>query len=205
MAIPATLPSIDSYIDSIPQWQQDIMCKLRQWIHQAAPDVEEDIKWGAPYFLVNSNSIVWMFAAKNWVHFAFPQGALLSSNHNLFEPTNNKAKRSIYFSQGYDMHEPQVKALIAQAVALARSSRKIDLGIPKAGSQIFELPGEYELFLKQHKLLGSYKKRPYYQQKGWVQWIEAAKHEATKDRRRQTMLIELRDGTYMPPKKSTEI
>ena len=40
-----------------------------------------------------------------------------------------------------------------------------------------------------------------YQQRGWIEWIESAKQEDTRQRRAHSMLKELKEGTYMPPKK----
>jgi hypothetical protein len=192
--------TIDKYIDQLPMWQQSIMRHLRQWIHEAAPDVQEDSKWGAPYFSVNRHGLAWIFSAKDWVHFGFRQGALLSQSE-LFVPTANKAQRAIHFRNQPDMHQAQVQALIVQAVAIARAGKKVNLQPTKPGSQHFDLPDIYHQLLSQHHLIEAYKKRPYYQQKGWIQWIDEAKQETTKDKRRRAMLDQLSDGTYMPTNK----
>ena len=90
--------------------------------------------------------------------------------------------------------------MIKQAVQNNKEGRKVEFATTKPGSKVFELPAEYSQILKQNNLLDKYKDRPYYQQKGWIEWIESAKTEATKQKRIAMMLSELKHNQYMPPK-----
>jgi hypothetical protein len=47
-----------------------------------------------------------------------------------------------------------------------------------------------------------YWQRPYYQQKGYIQWLDLAKRPETRIKRLNKMIIELEQRTYMPPKKT---
>ncbi|HUS26762.1 MAG TPA: DUF1801 domain-containing protein [Nevskiaceae bacterium] len=189
-----------AYITHIDHaWQRKVLTRLRELVHQADPDMVEGIKWGTPAFEHNG-LVVWMFCAKEWVHFSFPQGALLDAGHGLFEDTANKAQRTLKFRKGDVLPEKLIIKLVRQAVANNLADKKVDFKVPKAGERSFDVPHEYEVFLKENGLLDAYNERPYYQQKGWVQWIEEAARDETRAKRRKTMLKELRDGTYMPPK-----
>jgi hypothetical protein len=49
-------PRVDEYIESLPDWQQDICRKVRDLVHAADPDVAETIKrTRLPYFTLNGN------------------------------------------------------------------------------------------------------------------------------------------------------
>lgn len=194
--------AIDAYIAKQPQWQKDILTTLRDTIHQADLDIKEVIKWGAPTF-EDHGIVAWMFCASEWVHFSFIQGALLDPSHGLFEEgkeSSSKAKRTIKFTKGQHIPADIIANLVKEAVSNNRSGKKVDFKIPKAGTQVFDVPKEYEDYLKEHKLLDEYKSRAFYQQRGWIEWIESAKHEDTRQKRAQMMLRELETGQYMPIK-----
>ena len=49
-------PGVDSYIDRLPPWQQDICSELRGIVWDAAPEIEETIKRSVqPYFVLDGN------------------------------------------------------------------------------------------------------------------------------------------------------
>ena len=195
-------PQIDAYIQKQADWQQPILKLLRQLTHQAEPEIVEEIKWGAPTFSLQGQ-VVWMPSATNWIHFSFPQGKLLDTPVQGWEEeinTTSKAKRTLKFSKVEDINQSELITLIKQAVQNNKEGRKVEFATTKPGSKVFELPAEYSQILKQNNLLDKYKDRPYYQQKGWIEWIESAKTEATKQKRIAMMLSELKHNQYMPPK-----
>jgi hypothetical protein len=195
-------PEVDAYIAEQEPWKQEILQVVRAAVHRADPEIEELIKWGTPS-LEHAGPVVWLFCASEWVHVSFRQGALLDVPEGFWEEdetTESKAKRTIKLRQGDEVPVAQIEKLVAQAVDNNLAGRTVDFGAPKPGSREFDLPKEYEDFLRENGLLDEYEARPYYQQKGWIQWIEMAKQPETVDKRMQKMLQELRDGTYMPSK-----
>jgi hypothetical protein len=51
-----TDPRVDDYINSLPDWQQDICRRVRDLVHAADPDVTETIKrTNRPYFTLQGN------------------------------------------------------------------------------------------------------------------------------------------------------
>lgn len=195
-------PAIDAYITTQPAWQRDILNTLRKAIHKADPQVLETIKWGAPTF-EDHGIVAWMFTASKWVHFSFPQGALLDPSHGMFEEgkdSASKAKRTIKFLEGQHIPSDIIMSLVKEAAANNRAGKKVDFKIAKPGTREFDVPPEYEDYLKEHDLFEAYRERPFYQQRGWIEWIEGAKHEDTRQKRAQAMLRELQTGQYMPSK-----
>src|SRR5438552_1796187 len=64
----ATDPRIDAYIDSLPDWQQQVCRKVRDLVHAADPEVAETIKRSKlPYFVLEGN-ICALLAAKDHVN-----------------------------------------------------------------------------------------------------------------------------------------
>jgi hypothetical protein len=60
--------TIDQYIDLFPQEVRDILQRLRQAIKQAAPEVEEAIKYRMPTFVFHGN-LVYFAAWKKHIGF----------------------------------------------------------------------------------------------------------------------------------------
>jgi hypothetical protein len=68
MAIYQTDPRVDDYINSLPNWQQDICRRVRDLVHAADRDVTETIKrTDRPYFTLQGN-ICALLAAKDHVN-----------------------------------------------------------------------------------------------------------------------------------------
>lgn len=192
-------PAIDQYISGLDQaWWQKTVKQLRQVVHQADPEIVEEIKWGTPFFS-HQGGVAWIFCAKLWVHLGFPQGALLDDSHGLFEPTNNKAKRTIKITEGQAIPTEIIAGLVKQAVENNLGGRKVTF--KPAPKQSVELPHDVSQAINMAGLEDDYWVRPYYQQKGYLQWIGQAKHDETRQKRIAKMLNELREGTYMPPRK----
>jgi hypothetical protein len=63
-----TNPRVDDYINSLPDWQQDICHKVRQLVHQADPEVKEEIKRSVqPYFTVEGRNVIALLGTKDHV------------------------------------------------------------------------------------------------------------------------------------------
>jgi len=51
-----TNPRVDDYIAALPAWQRDVCEDVRRLIHEAAPDINEEIKFtNRPYFTWDGN------------------------------------------------------------------------------------------------------------------------------------------------------
>lgn len=60
---------IDSYIERAPAFAQPILKEIRARIHEAFPNVEESIKWNAPFFLKEGRLLASMAAFKQHAKF----------------------------------------------------------------------------------------------------------------------------------------
>jgi hypothetical protein len=193
----ATDPRIDQYIKNQQDWQQAILLRIRAAIHSGDPDIAEDIKWGAPYY-EHEGGVAWTFCANEWVHLSFRQGALLDDSHGLFEPTTNKAMRTIKFKKHSEVPAEVLASLASQAVANNQAGTKIKF-TPEPKKELV-ISGDIQTELNAHKLADVYQKRPYYQRKGYLEWVNSAKRDDTRNKRIQIMIEELENGTFMPPK-----
>jgi uncharacterized protein YdeI (YjbR/CyaY-like superfamily) len=66
-----TDPRVDSYLAGLPAFAQPILTHLRALVHQAAPGVDETIKWGRPFFTLDGRMLAMMSAFKAHCIFGF--------------------------------------------------------------------------------------------------------------------------------------
>lgn len=196
-------PEVTNYINNLKiDWQRDVVTQLRHLIHRADSQINETVRWGTPAF-DHSGPVVWLFCANDWVHFAFIQGVLLDDSHGLFEEkadSASKAKRTIKIKEGDKIPSAPIAQLIKQAVANNLVGKKIKFK-PEPKKPVI-LPDDMKAKLRSAGLEDDYWKRPYYQQKGYIQWVGEAKHDETRQKRIRTMIEELEGDSYMPPKRN---
>ena len=58
----ATDPRVDAYFKKVPSYAHPVFVYLRQLVHSAIPDIDEDIKWGKPAFTYKGKNLA-SFAA----------------------------------------------------------------------------------------------------------------------------------------------
>ncbi len=121
-----TSPSqlISSQIAELADWRGEMLARLRELIHEAAPDIMEEWKWStavwSQYGLVCSAG-----AFKDHVKLNFFQGATLKDPKGLFNSgLDAKATRAIDFNEGDSIDGPALKDLVRAAVVHNMSSGK---------------------------------------------------------------------------------
>ncbi len=115
---------IDNQIAELSDWRGSLMARLRQLIHEAAPDIAEEWKWGTPVW--SQNGMVCSAGAfKDHVKLNFFQGAFLPDPKHLFNAgLDAKATRAIDFDEGGNIDEADLKELIHAAVLYNQSGEK---------------------------------------------------------------------------------
>ena len=117
---------IDASIEELNDWRGETLARIRTLIHEADPEVVEEVKWRKP-----SNSMrgvpVWEHAGiictgetyKNAVKMTFAKGAALADPAGLFNSSlEGNTRRAIDFHEGDKIDEKALKALIRAAVLL---------------------------------------------------------------------------------------
>jgi len=111
-------PIIDKQIAALNDWRGEALAKLRKIIHDADPDIVEELKWmGTPVF--SHDGVVCLFKPfKDKVKLTFSEGASLPDPEKLFNSMLEGNKwRAIDFFEGDEIKEHALKDLIRKAVA----------------------------------------------------------------------------------------
>lgn len=115
--------SIDEYILNTSECMQPIVTHLRDLVHKAEPEIEENIKWNAPSFELNGSIICTIMAFKKHVNFMFHKGKELSDGNSVLddfgEKSNMKGVKQITDISDLP-DEKTLVALIEEAVAISR-------------------------------------------------------------------------------------
>ncbi len=115
---------ITKQIAELTDWRGPILARLRELIHEAAPDITEEWKWDTPVWSQKGN-VVAAGAFKDHVKLNFFKGASLDDPQGLFNAgLDAKAMRAIDFRDGDKIQEADLKDLVRAAVALNLSGGK---------------------------------------------------------------------------------
>ena len=121
---------IDAKIASLGDWRGETLARIRSLIHEADPDVVEEVKWRKPSNLLgvpvweHDGIICTGETYKDKVKLTFAKGASLEDPSGLFNSSlEGNTRRAIDFHEGDEIDEEALKALIRAAAALNMSAR----------------------------------------------------------------------------------
>src|SRR5437016_361549 len=114
-------PRVDTYIDTLPSWQQTICRKVRALVHAADPEVVETIKrTNRPYFVLDGN-ICALLAAKDHVN-VFIYDPIVPDPEDIITSGNqNKTARTVAIRQGEKINERALTAMFRAVIANNRA------------------------------------------------------------------------------------
>jgi hypothetical protein len=115
-------PRVDAYIESLPEWQQEICRQVRDLVHAADPEVAETIKRSVqPYFVLRGN-ICALLAAKDHVNVFLYDGGIVPDPEGIITAGHdNKTARTVAFRRGDPVNEPALVAMFRQIIANNRA------------------------------------------------------------------------------------
>ena len=176
--MPKKDPRVDTYIAKSADFARPILNRIRQLVHAACPNVEETIKWRAPFF-VHQGNLMAMPAFKQHCALIFWKGRLL-----LNKDQKTKLRRLTSISE-----LPGDKILIGyirKAVEVNEAGIKIPRPRPKAKKAVV-VPDYFQAVLgKNKKALAVFENFSPSHKREYVEWITEAKREETRTKRIQT-------------------
>lgn len=178
---------IDEGIAAAEPFARAICKKLRAVILKAEPAIVEDWKWGPNYYKEGMVCGFWHF--KKHVNLVFFQGALLKDKKKiLLRNPGNVHNRHIKFTDVNQVDEKLLTEYITEAVMNNEKGLKLRETVDKNVT----VPEDLKRLLAKHKLLAYFENLPYSHKKEYVQWIEGAKKEETRQRRLDSAIIKLK-------------
>lgn len=122
---------IDATIEALADWRGTTLARMRALIHQADPEVVEEVKWGGVPVWSHAGILCTGETYKKAVKLTFAKGASLEDPAGLFNSSlEGNTRRAIDLHEGDAIDEAAFQALIRAAIALnvstqaARSRKK---------------------------------------------------------------------------------
>ena len=116
---------IDARIAALGDWRGETLARVRALIHQAVPEVVEEVKWRGTPVWSHDGIICTGETYKAYVKLTFAKGAALDDPAGLFNSSlEGNVRRAIDLPRDAALDEAAFKALIAAAAALNSVSKK---------------------------------------------------------------------------------
>ena len=178
--MPVHDPRVDAYIAKSADFAQPILQRLRSLVHEACPQVQESIKWGAPSFGYAGGILCGMAAFKKHVSFGYWKHALVVGDGSAQEGMGSYGKMASL----KDL--PPKKTLLAHI----RKAAKLNEDGVKAPAQrksakpFPQAPDDLVAALRKNKAAqATYEAFPPSCKREYVEWITEAKREETRAKR----------------------
>ena len=107
---------VDDYVAKQKPEFREIVETLRGLVKKAAPDLDEQMKWGRPCY-IGDDKVCYISVMTYWVNLGFFRGTELKDPKGLLEGTG-KGMRHIKVHKVGDIDTDALTALIKQAAAL---------------------------------------------------------------------------------------
>lgn len=189
--MPTLDPRVDAYIEKSAEFAEPILNHIRKLVHKACPEIQETMKWSFPHFDYKG-TVCSMASFKQHCAFGFWKQSLMEQSAFPAEKTAMGSFGRITSVKDLPTDKVMI-GLIHQAVELnergvkiaKKSVEKKELVVPKdltsALSKNKSAKSAFEKFSGSHK-------------KEYVEWIEEAKTEPTRNKRLATTVEWLSEG-----------
>lgn len=171
----------DAYIARSPDWAKPILTSLRATVHEACPDVEEELKWSSPAFVYHG-IMCGMVAFKEYATFHFWKGELVTGTALGADGMGAAAQFGRMTSVKDLPPKKQLLAYIKKAMKLNEEGVKLDR--PKKKRPTLAMPDDFMAAIKKNKrALTAYDQFSPSHQREYIEWIIDAKTDATRGKR----------------------
>jgi uncharacterized protein YdeI (YjbR/CyaY-like superfamily) len=177
-------PRIDVYISKAPLYAKPILTRLRTIIHKGCPQVIEDIKWGAPFYLYQDRVLCATMAFKAHCALVFWKSALIKKKNGKKAKDDLKLLRRISLLKEL----PSEKILLAY-IKLAMHFNEPTTKLPprEKRSMPLKVPSDLTKALRSNpKAQKAFNTFTPSKKKDYVYWITGAKTATTREGRLET-------------------
>ena len=196
--MPTYDPRIDAYIEKGAPFAKPIMEYLRELVHKVCPEVQETVKWGFPHFEYKG-ILCSMAAFKQHCSFGFWKATLMKDDKQLLNRVGNTDMG--HFNKLTSLKDlPSEKILTAyikEAVKLNEEEIKLPAK-PKTPRKDLETPADLIAALKKNKTaLKTFEEFSPSHRREYIEWITEAKTDATRTKRIEATIGQLKEGKNM--------
>lgn len=192
-----TDPRIDVYIEKAAPFARPILQHLREIIHQACPGAVETMKWSFPHFDYKGSILCSMAAFKHHCAFGFFKASQMYDLHGILTTVDRTSMGHLgKITSLEDLPADDVlKEYIADAMKLNDEGVKAAPRVKPKRSTEVDVPADLQAALNKNKTaLQVFEAFAPSHRREYVNWIEEAKREATREKRIATTIEQLVEG-----------
>jgi uncharacterized protein YdeI (YjbR/CyaY-like superfamily) len=189
--MPTVDPRVDAYIEKSADFAKPILRHIRELVHKACPDIQETMKWSFPHF-DHKGTVCSMASFKQHCALGFWKQSLMEQDAFPAEKTAMGSFGRITSVKDLPPDKVMI-ALIHQAVEL--NEKGIKVAKKPVDKKELVVPVDLTKALSTNKAAkAAFDKFSYSHKKEYVQWIEEAKTEPTRNKRLATTVEWLSEG-----------
>jgi len=181
--MPQRDPRVDAYIAKAAPFAQPLLNWLREAVHGASPGLQEDIKWGMPFFVHDGRPLANMAAFKQHCAFGFWKGREAGDSDKTGEAMGQFGRIiSPADLPGAREFKAQVKAAIARSDAAAATPPEAKPR--RTAKPVPPLPADLSQALAARaKVKAAFDAMPPSHRREYIEWVLDAKREETRAKR----------------------
>lgn len=191
-----TDPRIDTYIEKSAAFAQPILTHLREIVHRACPDVSETIKWGFPHFEYKG-ILCSMASFKQHCSFGFWKAAVMSDPLKIMNPVGESGMGHMGKIQSLrDLPADDILTdYIKEAAWLNEQEVRKPAPAKAPADKTLAVPEDLlEALARNESAATTFERFSYSNRKDYLEWIEEAKTQATREKRLNTTIEWLAEG-----------
>ncbi len=191
--MPTTDARVDAYIEKSKDFAKPVLNHIRELVHEACPDVKETMKWSFPHFDYKG-MMCSMASFKEHCAFGFWKQSLLEAPAFPAEKTAmGSFGRLTSISDLPD--DKTMKKLIRDAVKLNDEGVKVQRApVSKEKKELVVPEILIEALAGNEAAAETFNNFPHSKKKDYVEWIDEAKTDATREKRLATTVEWLAEG-----------
>lgn len=185
---------VDAYIEGAAPFAQPLLAYLRKCVHEACPDVHEDIKWGMPFFVLGGRPLAHLAAFKAHCAFGFWHGGEVVATGKEREAMGQFGRVTVRA----DLPGPREMKTLVRAAAARIDAQQAASPAPKKPRLAKPLPAmPADLAAALAAAPGA---RAHYDalspthRREYLEWVLEAKREETRQRRLEQAVQRLSQG-----------
>ena len=193
------LPQVDEYIAAAPAFAQPILHHIRELVHKALPDVEEDIKWSMPFFIYRGLMLGNMAAFKQHCSFGLwgKEAAADLRADGLYDRKAMGVLGKLISVEDLPSDREFIKYVRAAAAEIDTGARtkNYSRAKPSAPKPPPEVPASLAAALKKNKAAAAqFAAMPPGCKREYCEWIAEAKRDETREKRAATAVEWIAEG-----------
>lgn len=193
------LPKVDEYIASAAPFAQPVLTHIRELVHKALPDVEENIKWSMPFFMYHGLILGNMAAFKQHCSFGLwgKEAAADLRTDGVYNRDSMGVLGKLTSIKDLPSDRELTGYLRTAAAAIETGARTKNYSRPKpsAPKRPTEVPASLAAALKKNKTAAKqFAAMPPGCKREYCEWIAEARRDETREKRVTTAIEWIADG-----------